>query len=617
MRLNLKIVGITGLVLAIPVACAITFSFWYLAQGFIPWQAAWWAWLLESTIFYRALPAGIFWPGIFLLTVVGSTGIATALFSQEPGVRTIFGGVKATDLHGSAEWASRKEIKAAGLLSEEGVTVGGFRNEPLRHNGPEHILTFAPTRSGKGISLVVPTLLEWQESVVVLDIKGENYALTAGHRKSLGHRILRFEPTALEGSIRFNPLGEIRLGTDHEPMDCQNIAAMIIDPDGKGLKDFWMQSSFEWLSVAILHVLYRVKLEENRTATLADANTILSASAFIREHDPLEAMLDNMIEFDHGRKGVNEEVRRVASKMKGRAPPERSGVHSSSMTQLSLYADPIIARNIAHSDFKLNDLMNGDKPAALYIIIPPSDIDRLRPLIRVIFNIMLRRLTAEMNFDEGRSVRSFKNRLLLMLDEFTSIGKLDIFEKALAFMAGYGLKCYIIVQDLTQLQQTYSREESIMSNCHIRIAFAPNKIETAKTLSDMIGSHTVIQKKRSSSGGWRAPSVSDSISETGRLLLRPDEIMKLPGPEKNTAGEVVRPGKMVILAAGQNPILGDQRLYFMDPELLKRARKIAPGKCPEAVAAMPGFREMVETGIKDPSDFINDEKEGEDHESAA
>ncbi len=615
--MRLKSLALTALILAIPAAAVITFTLWYLAQGFIPWTQEWWSWLIASAIFYRDLPAGMFWPLIFFLVVVGSTGMATTLFRLSPGGTTIFGGVKAADLHGSAKWADRKEIKAASLMDDAGVTVGGFKGDPLRHNGPEHILAFAPTRSGKGISLVVPTLLEWQESVVVLDIKGENYALTAGYRKSLGHRILRFEPTALEGSIRFNPLGEIRLGTDYEPMDCQNIAAMIIDPDGKGLKDFWMQSSFEWLSVAILHVLYRVKKEEKRTATLADANTILSAAAFLQMHDPLEAMLDDIISYDHGRESVNNEVRRVASKMKGRAPPERSGVHSSSMTQLSLYADPIIAKNISKSDFKLDDLMNGDKPAAFYIIIPPSDIDRLRPLVRVLFNIMLRRLTAEMSFDEGRSVKSYKNRLLLMLDEFTSIGKLDIFEKALAFMAGYGLKCYIIVQDLTQLQQTYSREESIMSNCHVRIAFAPNKIETAKTLSDMIGSHTVIQKKRSSTGGWRAPSVSDSISETGRQLLRPDEIMKLPGPVKNAAGEVVRPGKMVILAAGFNPILGDQRLYFHDEELLKRVKKKAPGPIPEAAAITPSYMEMLDAGIKDPSQFITDDREDDGHETAA
>ena len=570
------IAEITALALGLAGAVGTMFLLWHLAQGFVPWRADWWLWLWHSILYHRGMPAGMLWPGVGCSLSLAAIGVAFTMWCQRPSVRTLWGGVNTKELHGTARWATRDDIEKTGLLAGAGVTVGASGKEPLRHNGPEHVLAFAPTRSGKGVSLVLPTLLEWSHSAVVLDIKGENYALTAGYRKSLGHRILKFEPTAMEGSVRFNPLAEIRLGTDYELMDCQNIAAMIIDPEGKGLKDFWMQSGFEWLSAAMLHVLYRVAREEDRIATLADVNRILSAVEFDQSTDRLENLLEYMLAYRHGRSSVDKEVRRVAAKMHGRAQEERSGVHSSSLTQISLYADPIIARNIAASDFTIDGLMNGDVPVALYIIIPPSDIDRLRPLVRVLFNIMLRKLTADMGFEDGRSVMGYRHRLLLMLDEFTSVGKLEIFEKSLAFMAGYGLKCFIIIQDLTQLQQAYGREESIMSNCHVRIAFAPNKVETAKTLSDMLGKQTIIQAKRSRSGRRGASSVSDNVSGIARPMMTPEEIMALPGARKNASGEVVKPGQMLVLAAGFPAIKAVQRLYFKDATLLERARMPVP-----------------------------------------
>uniref|UniRef100_UPI00260D3D6B type IV secretory system conjugative DNA transfer family protein n=1 Tax=uncultured Kiloniella sp. TaxID=1133091 RepID=UPI00260D3D6B len=488
-----------------------------------------------------------------------------------------------------------------------GVTVGGYKNRffgttVLKHNGPEHVLTFAPTRSGKGVGLVLPTLLTWTESVLVLDIKGENYALTAGWRKSIGQRVLRFDPAAMEGSVRYNPLAEVRLGTDFEIADCQNIASMVIDPDGKGLKDYWAQSGWEWLTACILHVLYYIKLKEGRTATLADVHKFMSIGqdddtpegetseldAALKKSqakelggdESFDKLCDDMAEFDHGRDVVNQEVERSAGAMKKKASQERSGVHSSAKVQLSLYSDPIVAQNISHCDFRIDDLMNAEKPTSLYIVIPPSDIDRLKPLIRILMNQFLTRLTSEMSFKDGAATKGYKHRLLLMLDEFTSIGKLEIFERSLAFMAGYGLKAYIIVQDLTQLQKTYGREESITSNCHIRIAYAPNKTETAKLLSDMTGKTTLVQKKtsRSSSTSRSGVNVSESLSEVSRPLMTPDECMSLPGMKKKPNGDVRSPGDMLIFVAGSPTIYGQQYLYFRDKELLKKAKIPAPQK---------------------------------------
>ena len=167
------------------------------------------------------------------------------------------------DLHGSARWASKQDVIRSGLLSKPnssgGVYVGGWNDgnnqHYLRHNGPEHVLAFAPTRSGKGVGLVIPTLLSWEQSCVVLDIKGENWALTSGWRKKHANNlVLKFDPSAPDdSSVKFNPLEEIRLGTDHEVSDVQNIVTMIVDPDGKGLNDHWAKTGHALLVGAVLH----------------------------------------------------------------------------------------------------------------------------------------------------------------------------------------------------------------------------------------------------------------------------------------------------------------------------------------------------------------------------
>ncbi len=557
---------------------------WHLAVGFDPFDTRWWVWIAQVIEQTGGLPNEllhpIYWAGAGMVVA-----IAVSMFVMlRPGTRNITGGVDARDTHGSAHWSSWRDVKRAGLINKTGVTVGGFKRAtgttPLLHDGPEHIMCFAPTRSGKGVSLVLPTLLSWQESVLVLDIKGENYALSSGWRKTIGQTVLRFDPAALSGSVRYNPLAEVRVGTDHEIADCQNIASMIIDPDGKGLKDFWMQSGWEWLAGAILHVLYRIERDDGRTATLADVHGFMSlgddsGGEISGGDEGFDNLLDDMAQFDHGRASVNEEIRRAAGRMLKRAGSERSGVHSSATVQLALYSDPIVARNTAECDFRIADLMNAENPTSLYIIIPPAEIQRLKPLIRILMNQFLTRLTSEMEFEGGATKKHYKHRLLLMLDEFTAIGKLEIFEKALAFMAGYGLKAFIIVQDLTQLQKEYGREEAVISNCHIRIAFAPNKIETAKLLSEMTGKTTIVQSKRSRSMNKGGTNVSDSISEVARALMTPDECMTMPGLRKNLFGKVI-PGDMLIFVAGNSPIYGRQCLYFQNKILKTRATLPAP-----------------------------------------
>lgn len=495
--------------------------------------------------------------------------------------------IRHDDVHGTAHWAEEHEIEKSGVLQNEGVYIGGWKDKNdntryLRHNGPEHILAFAPTRSGKGIGLVLPTLLSWPHSVLILDIKGENWALTAGWRKIYAkNKVLKFDPTALEGSVRFNPLEEVRVGTPYEVGDIQNLSTMIVDPEGKGLNDYWQKAAFSFLTGIILHAIYKAKGENKEIPSL----TTIYKTINDPKMDIQEVLLD-MANYPHivdeNQKHVPHEiVATIAREMMNKAENELSGVIGSSVSYLNLYADPLVSKNVAVSDFKIHDLMNDEQPVSLYLVIKPADKDRLKPLVRLMLNQFLRILIEKIEFVNGESVKTYKHRLLLMLDEFVSLGKLDIFQESLAYMAGYGIKSYIIIQDLAQLYNAYTKEEAIVSNCHVKIAYAPNKIETAELLSKMAGTTTVVKSFTTTSGGRLSVMlnhVSESYQEVSRPLITPDECMTLPGAKKDSEGRVEEAGDMLIFLAGESPIYGKQILFFKDPIFSDRSKVPTPVK---------------------------------------
>lgn len=499
------------------------------------------------------------------------------------------------DLHGSAHWAEYKDIKTMGYFEGVGVYVGGWYHEKrklqyyLRHNGPEHILCFAPTRSGKGVGLILPTLLSWPHSSVVLDIKGENFALTSGYLKTLNHKVLRFDPSDETGaSAAFNSLEEIRLDSPKAIPDTQQIASMVMDPKGEGLEDYWNKAAFGFFGGALLHCIIMMRASEGRCASLYDVSVMLEdperkggITALFEEmkttnHTEILQKLYPNLALEFG-KQAHIFIASAAQGMLAKADKEMAGVVSSATANLALYRDPVVALNIRRCDFRLVDLMNWETPVNLYLVISPSDIDRLRPLIRIFVAQLLGRFTERMEFADGTSVAAYKHRLLMLMDEFTSLGKIAIIERAIAYAAGYGVKVYFIVQDTKQLNQAYGQDNALMANCHIRIAYAPNLPETADYLSKLTGTTTVVDEKVSVSGGGGGKSRSRSINETSRPLLTPDECLRLPGSVKDASGKVTAPGDMLIFTAGQAPIYGRQILYFLDPVFSKRAKIHAQG----------------------------------------
>jgi type IV secretion system protein VirD4 len=555
---------------------------------------AWAIWLLK----YAGHPNPRIRVGILsgpLIVVTGS--VATiVIFAAANLHRTRKLSENAQDLHGSARWATATDIESTGLVkARQGVYVGGWFNEAehrlhyLRDDGPAHVLAFAPTRSGKGVGLVLPTLLIWPESCVVYDIKGENWAKTAGFRNKAGQVCFKFSPVEAGNGSRFNPLAEVRIFTERDVADAQNVADMIIRTGEDSPQErYWQDAAASFGTGMVLHVCYSAA-RQGKTACLADF-----ARAFTHAHMSFREALAELENYPHdpdyqfgwrtptGERTATHPV--VAEKVREMLDKEDkvfSGVLSTAKTALALYSDPVVARNTTSSDFTVNDLVNFERPVSLYLVVPNSDKIRLRPLMRLIFTQIVNRLTEKMDFEDGAQKHN-RHRLLFMIDEFPSFKRMEIFGDALSYMAGYGLKAYLITQDIRQIVDEYGPNESIVSNCPIRVAYAPNQLDTAEQLSKMAGTKTVEKASFQFSGSWLSPillHVNSSVEHVERALVTPDEVMRLKPPKKQGQGRaehIVEPGDMLIFVSGNYPILGTQILYFKDPVLAARARLAPP-----------------------------------------
>ncbi|MGD9658950.1 MAG: IncP-type conjugal transfer protein TraG, partial [Methylocystis sp.] len=364
---------------------------------------------------FDAYAPHVFVEGAFIAASGGFASIAVAILMSIWRARE----ARNVVTYGSARWATESEVRSAGMLGADGVVLGRLERDYLRHDGPEHVLCFAPTRSGKGVGLVVPTLLTWPGSAIVHDIKGENWTLTAGWRARFG-RVLLFDPTNAH-SAAYNPLLEVRRGPA-EVRDVQNVADILVDPEGAlERRNHWEKTSHSLLVGAILHVLYA-----EADKTLAGVANFLSDPK-----RPIETTLRAMMTTKHlGAEGPHPVVASTARELLNKSENERSGVLSTAMSFLGLYRDPVVAQVTRRCDWRIDDLVSGERPATLYLVVPPSDISRTKPLVRLVLNQIGRRLTEELDATNRR------HRVLLMLDEFPALGRLDFFESALAFMAG-------------------------------------------------------------------------------------------------------------------------------------------------------------------------------------
>jgi len=521
---------------------------WFEVAGlpiYYPWR------LLEWWYAYEA----------YAPTIFTTAGAIAASGSIAAAIAAVTGSIwrarqsRLVTTFGSARWASEKEISHAGLTGHRGVFLGRLGTNYLRHEGPEHVMAFAPTRSGKGVGLVIPTLLTWPHSAVIHDIKGENWQLTAGFRSRFSH-CLRFDPTR-DDSAANNPLLEVRRGKK-EVRDVQNIADVLVDPEGAlERRNHWEKTSHSLLVGTILHVLYA-----ERDRTLTGVANFLSDPA-----RPIERTLKVMMTTPHVDGHPHPVVASAARELLNKSENERSGVLSTAMSFLGLYRDPTVAHVTRCCEWRIADLVEAEHPVSLYLVVPPSDISRTKPLIRLMLNQIGRRLT------ESLADAYQRRRLLLLLDEFPALGRLDFFESALAFIAGYGLRAFLIAQSLNQIDRAYGPNNSILDNCHVRVAFSTNDERTARRISDALGTATELRAQRNYAGHRLSPWLGHlmvSRQETARALMTPGEIMQLP------------PDDEIVMVSGHAPVRAQKLRYYDDPPF---KRRVVPPPSHEASAA--------------------------------
>ena len=415
----------------------------------------------------------------------------------------------------------------------------GFDGDYLRHDGPEHVLCFAPTRTGKGVGLVVPSLLTWPGCCIVHDIKGENWSLTAGLRARFG-RVLLFDPTNA-ASAAYNPLLEVRRG-EWEVRDVQNVADVLVDPEGSlERRNHWEKTSHSLLVGAILHVLYA---ETDKT--------LAGVAAFLSDpRRPIETTLRAMMTTPHlGKKGPHPVVASAARELlnKSRQRALRRALHR------DVVPGPLSRSGRGAGDAPLRLAhrrhRRGGAAATLYLVVPPSDISRTKPLIRLILNQIGRRLTEDLNASEpaapaaadARRVPGARPARLLRVRARLHGGlRPEVLpDRAVAEPDREGLR-----------RRTTRSSTTAMSAC----SFATNDERTAKRVSDALGTATEMRAMKNYAGHRLSPWLGHlmvSRQETARPLLTPGEVMQLP------------PTDEIVMVAGAPPIRAKKARYFED-----------------------------------------------------
>ena len=447
---------------------------------------------------------------------------------------------KKESLHGDSRWASERDIRKIGLRSRKGILLGKDQRGYLVADGFQHALLFAPTGSGKGVGFVIPNLLFWEDSVIVHDVKLENYDLTSGWRKKIGHEVFVWNPAQPDGiSHCYNPLDWISKKPGQMVDDVQKIANLIM-PE----QDFWYN---EARSLFVGVVLYLLAVPE-KTKSFGEVVRTMRSDDVVYN---LAVVLDTIGKKIHPVAYMN-----IAAFLQ-KADKERSGVVSTMNSSLELWANPLIDTATASSDFNIQDFKR--KRVSVYVGVTPDNLTRLRPLMQVFYQqateFLCRALPSD---DEPYGV-------LFMMDEFPTLGKMEQFQTGIAYFRGYRVRLFLIIQDTEQLKGIYEEAgmNSFLSNSTYRITFAANNIETANLISQLIGNKTVSQESLNKPKFLDLNPASRSlhISDTQRALLLPQEVIMLPKDEQ------------ILLIESTYPIKSRKIKYYEDKTFTRRLLK--------------------------------------------
>ena len=551
--------------------------------------------------------------------ILGNVFLGVALFAKPK-----------RELHGSAKFANMHEVKKTGFIltpkqqaekfakkpSNPSVLVGKYKGKFLEFFGNEFIFVAAPTRSGKGVGIVIPNLLHYRDSVVVLDVKNENWDITAGFRSQFQECFLFAPKAADRKSHRYNPLDYIDRDPTNRMGDIQNIANIMYPADGEDA--FWQNASQRLFTGLVLYMLET----PNRPCTMAELVKLATPNKPLNEWIqeiivqrkgqkadpengvdaieavPIEVFYKDGIEvpFTENRKGieVRKEVRPLSVEciealmsFAGNASDNtRAGIQSSLMSPLNIFTDPMVAAATSASDFRLDDVRK--KKMSIFVGIQPNELARFDKLLNLFFSQLINLNTRVLPEQDP----SLKHQCLVLLDEFTALGRVDIINKSVAYIAGYNMRLMLIFQNKSQCEQYYTREgtQTMLSNMACQIVFAPRTIDDAKSYSELLGTETVkgksISRNRGKGGGG-----SVSTSDQSRALMLPQELKELDQ------------SKEIVLYNAEKPILCDKIRYYNEQVFKDRINKpVRPNSLPpelDVLAMLDVMRGIVRNDTKE------------------
>lgn len=435
---------------------------------------------------------------------------------------------------GNSHFATYKEVKKAGLFAPSNLILGKAYSKYIGNLNTLHTLMIAPTQSFKTTGMVIPTMLNCKTSMIVHDVKNEIYKLTSGYRKKvLNQDIVYFNPTDLYSRC-YNPLDFIRKDTVHEIADAQLVANNLIDEEDNR-DTYWIKEGRSILVALIIHVLH----ENNLPGTLGQIWELIN--------DPEKSIEEFLEELSFSKWNI---VSKTAAGFLNKSDRDRSGCISTLKSFLNLWTDPLVNKLTSTSEFSFRNFNQNNK-TTLYICTPPDDIGRVKQLQKLLWAQAIKSFMARDNTEE---------KIVLMLDEFPALGRIDDFEEQIAYMAGFGINVVIICQDLKQLEATYRKADSIISNCKIKIAGASNDEKTAERISKWAGITTVNPTNKSRSGSLFSliyTGRQQSHGEAPRPLINYGEVMQLPG------------NRILVFKEGSFPVFAAKVPYFKNKTWLK------------------------------------------------
>ena len=463
-------------------------------------------------------------------------------------------------LHGDARFASAGEVARAGLLDSANhpdtpsILIGRFKGRYLALPGQLSVMLSAPTRSGKGVGVVIPNLLNWPDSVVVLDIKGENHAITAGYRAAHGQAVYAFSPFDEQArSHRWNPLTAVRTSPLHRVADLLGIGQVFFPNDGSGTSSeafFNDQARNLFLGLGLL-LLETPELPRTVGELLRQSS---GKGQSLKDH------LGNQItqRREQGNP-LTDECVDALQRLLSNSENTLSSVVATFHAPLTIFADAVVDAATSADDFRLEDLRR--QRMSVYVRIPPHRLANARPLLNLFFSQLVSLNTQHLPEQDP----SLRFQCLLVNDEFTAMGRVGVITHSAAFLAGYNLRLLTVVQAMSQLDAVYGDKEArtFATNHGLQILFAPREQRDADEYSAMLGHFTerVTSRGRSRSfSGHGHSTVSRNESEQRRSLLLPQEFKEL-GSER-----------LVVIFENCKPILGEKIRYFQDKAFTDRLR---------------------------------------------